>query len=295
MVGRCLKIIVLLRECDVCMGKSLSMCIREGSVDEFKKATEDGAQVTVNNLIAAAWLGQKQILEYITTNYTAENKKVELLSAVFSQIGNKNIPETALIDKLLKYLSDIYYGGSRRFVLKKFEYNGFIWFLQLENPNRDTTLSGINQMFLTTQKRVADAKGQFADYRDYLKSYDFILSRQEVEQAAQPAQCKNVMEILDSVETTQPAMSMMELSTHMHNIELYRGSKMFDIVLEEWLKYLRRTVMVQDREKYYSFARKNNIGDVEQYKKLTLSTNSAESELLISWYKLLAKYQKYNR
>lgn len=278
------------------MGKNLSSCIKEDDVEGFIASIEDGAQVTVNNLIAAAWFGRAQILNYITANYTAKDKKVELLSAVFSQIGNKNIPEVALIDELLLFISDIYYGQTRKFVLRKFEYMGFIWFLQLENPNRDATLSSINQMFLTTQKRVAEAKGQFDDYKEYLKSYDFFLEKKNVASKSHVIQKKTASEILEAVteETPNSAMSMRDLSMHMYNIELYRGSAMFNIVLAEWLKYLKRTVLSHDMKKYYIFIQ-NNGWDVEFYKRLTNSTTVDESELLIEWYHLLAKYSKENR
>ena len=78
------------------MGMSLSACIRNDNVDEFRAAVEDGAQVSVNNLVASAWLGKTQIFEYISNNFTAVNKKVELLSAVFSQVGNKAISDHTL-------------------------------------------------------------------------------------------------------------------------------------------------------------------------------------------------------
>jgi hypothetical protein len=278
------------------MGKNLSSCIKEDDVKGFIASIEDGAQVTVNNFIAAAWFGRAQILNYITTNYTAKDKKVELLSAVFSQIGNKNIPEVALIEELLLFISDIYYGQARKFVLRKFEYMGFIWFLQLENPNRDATLSSINQMFLTTQKRVAEAKGQFDDYKEYLKSYDFFLDKKSVTSESHVIQKKTAGEILEAVteETSNSAMSMRDLSMHMYNIELYRGSAMFNIVLGEWLKYLKRTVLSHDMKKYYTFIQ-NNSWNVEFYKRLTNSTTVDESELLIGWYHLLAKYSKENR
>ena len=278
------------------MGKNLSSCIKEDDVKGFIASIEDGAQVTVNNLIAAAWFGRAQILNYIITNYTAKDKKVELLSAIFSQIGNKSIPEVALIDELLLFISNIYYGQTRKFVLRKFEYMGFIWFLQLENPNRDATLSSINQMFLTTQKRVAEAKGQFDDYKEYLKSYDFFLDKKNVASEVHVVQKKTASEILEAVteETPNSAMSMRDLSMHMYNIELYRGSAMFNIVLGEWLKYLKRTVLSHDMKKYYTFIQ-NNSWDVEFYKRLTNSTTVDESELLIGWYHLLAKYSKENR
>lgn len=278
------------------MGKNLSSCIKEDDVKGFIASIEDGAQVTVNNLIAAAWFGRAQILNYITANYTAKDKKVELLSAVFSQIGNKNIPEVALIDELLLFISDIYYGQTRKFVLRKFEYMGFIWFLQLENPNRDATLSSINQMFLTTQKRVAEAKGQFDDYKEYLKSYDFFLDKKNVASEVHVTQKKTASQILEAVteETPNSTMSMRDLSMHMYNIELYRGSAMFNIVLGEWLKYLKRTVLSHDMKKYYTFIQ-NNGWDVEFYKRLTNSTTVDESELLIGWYHLLAKYSKEDR
>lgn len=277
------------------MGKNLSSCIKEDDVKGFISSIEDGAQVTVNNLIAAAWFGRAQILDYIITNYTAKDKKVELLSAVFSQIGNKNIPDVALIDELLLFISDIYYGQTRKFVLRKFEYMGFIWFLQLENPNRDATLSSINQMFLTTQKRVAEAKSQFDDYKEYLKSYDFFLDKKNMVSEVHVTQ-KTASEVLETVtkETSNAAMSMKDLSMHMYNIELYRGSAMFNIVLGEWLKYLKRTVLLHDMQKYYTFIQENG-GDVEFYKRLTNSTTADESELLIGWYRLLAKYSKENR
>lgn len=278
------------------MGKNLSSCIKEDDVKGFIASIEDGAQVTVNNLIAAAWFGRAQILNYIITNYTAKDKKVELLSAVFSQIGNKSIPEVALIDELLLFISNIYYGQTRKFVLRKFEYMGFIWFLQLENPNRDATLSSINQMFLTTQKRVAEAKGQFDDYKEYLKSYDFFLDKKNVASEVHVVQKKTASEILEAVtgETPNSAMSMRDLSMHMYNIELYRGSAMFNIVLGEWLKYLKRTVLSHDMKKYYTFIQ-NNGWDVEFYRRLTNSTTVDESELLIGWYHLLAKYSKEDR
>lgn len=278
------------------MGKNLSSCIKEDDVKGFIASIEDGAQVTVNNLIAAAWFGRAQILNYIITNYTAKDKKVELLSAIFSQIGNKSIPEVALIDELLLFISNIYYGQTRKFVLRKFEYMGFIWFLQLENPNRDATLSSINQMFLTTQKRVAEAKGQFDDYKEYLKSYDFFLDKKNVASEVHVVQKKTASEILEAVteETPNSAMSMRDLSMHMYNIELYRGSAMFNIVLGEWLKYLKRTVLSHDMKKYYTFIQ-NNGWDVEFYRRLTNSTTVDESELLIGWYHLLAKYSKEDR
>lgn len=278
------------------MGKNLSSCIKEDDVKGFIASIEDGAQVTVNNLIAAAWFGRAQILNYIITNYTAKDKKVELLSAIFSQIGNKSIPEVALIDELLLFISNIYYGQTRKFVLRKFEYMGFIWFLQLENPNRDATLSSINQMFLTTQKRVAEAKGQFYDYKEYLKSYDFFLDKKNVASEVHVVQKKTASEILEAVtgETPNSAMSMRDLSMHMYNIELYRGSAMFNIVLGEWLKYLKRTVLSHDMKKYYTFIQ-NNGWDVEFYRRLTNSTTVDESELLIGWYHLLAKYSKEDR
>lgn len=278
------------------MGKNLSSCIKEDDVKGFIASIEDGAQVTVNNLIAAAWFDRAQILNYIITNYTAKDKKVELLSAIFSQIGNKSIPEVALIDELLLFISNIYYGQTRKFVLRKFEYMGFIWFLQLENPNRDATLSSINQMFLTTQKRVAEAKGQFDDYKEYLKSYDFFLDKKNVASEVHVVQKKTASEILEAVtgETPNSAMSMRDLSMHMYNIELYRGSAMFNIVLGEWLKYLKRTVLSHDMKKYYTFIQ-NNGWDVEFYRRLTNSTTVDESELLIGWYHLLAKYSKEDR
>ena len=173
---------------------------------------------------------------------------------------------------------------------------GFIWFLQLENPNRDATLSSINQMFLTTQKRVAEAKSQFDDYKEYLKSYDFFLDKKNVTSESHVIQKKTASEILEAVteETPNSAMSMRDLSMHMYNIELYRGSAMFNIVLGEWLKYLKRTVLSNDMKKYYTFIQ-NNSWDVEFYKRLTNSTTVDESELLIGWYHLLAKYSKENR
>lgn len=282
------------------MEKSLSACIKENDFEGFVTAVEAGAQVTCNHLVTATRLARREIFDYIVENYNAGSDNTKLLSGIFSQIGilQEYPSRDTLIQELLEYMSNLYYGGQKKLVFKKYEYGSFKWFLQVDNPERNAIVNTVNKMFLETQVKIADELPSFSDKKELLAKYNFTLHRKTpIRQIKEPVG-NTADDILNHVVVTTQVQPMTrgELMRSMAHLSDYEGSAMYNIILEQWTQFLKDNVLLKSRDSYYHFAAKNGLSDlIEPCKRLQLSTTHEDTEVVLSWYKLLVKITEYRR
>ena len=222
---------------------TIEQAIKNNDLESFKRLLLSNGEVRASHLLLCVVFDAKQLFQFILNNYNIENK-FELLDLSCSAIAlQDNFPKSKLISNYLDFLSEFVYHGTRRLVFMAWDYKGFKYILQVENPLKTEELKCVNRVLL---KRFMELAEKYTDSNStkehFLAQLDFTLKRNVVSE-----------EVVQDFAANQNTLEEQVMNTEVdelikHSLKIRQEKELNELKALQTIKELQ----VQEEPVYYS-------------------------------------------
>ena len=228
-------------------GKSvlLSDILKADDVNTLFNEIREGYVVKATTLVRAVKLGAQDIVNMLTTEFTADYGE-QLIALMDLTVGaNENLPEGTLVNQLLDFAKKAYLGEgySGRFIFQKAGTMGLHYIIQLSNTEKDSVKSQINAtLCMIAIKTIRDYERSGEALSSFLREFDFKLTRKEIA-VEQP---RSLSQVLGDVQVEQKQEEVIDgnsILEQLCNLSEESFAKDVEVPCSEESQYLEEAAM----------------------------------------------------